>query len=335
MTARRWTLARRPEGVPSTEDFRLETFEPPAPGEGQVAIAVETISVDPGMRSRLSGDSYAAALPLGATVESAGIGRVIESRNAKFAPGDIVSGGFGWTSHVLSDGRGVTKLDAALLAPPVGLTAAIGVLGVPGLTAYFGLIDLGKPKAGETLLVSSAAGPVGATAGQAAKILGLTVVGIAGGAAKCAYLREIGFDAAIDYKAEPDLAAAIRREAPKGVDVYFDNVGAEQLDAAILNMRPGGRIVVSGQVAEYNAANPRGIRYVTPFITHRLTMSGLVVYDYRARFPQAMAEMAGWIREGRLKHREEFVDGLERAPEAFIGLFRGDNFGRRLVRVGG
>lgn len=334
MTGQRWVLAARPDGTPKVQDFRLERFDVPEIKDGEALIGVTHISVDPGMRSRLTGDSYAAALDLGATVESAGIGTVVASRSARLPEGATVMAGTGWTTHLISDGRGVAVLDAGLFSGAVRPTAAIGVLGIPGLTAYFGLTDLGKPKAGETLLVSSAAGPVGATALQVGRKLGLKTIGIAGGAAKCGYVLDYAkADACIDYKAEADLVAAIRREAPDGIDIYFDNVGGAQLDAAILNMKPGGRIVVSGQVSEYNAVTPRGIRWVTPFITKRLRMEGLVVYDYRKRFPEAQAEMAGWINDGSLTYREDITDGFERLPEAFIGLFNGDNFGRRLVTV--
>lgn len=331
---RHWVLAHRPDGLPKGSDFRLERTSLPAPKDGEALIAVDFVSVDPGMRSRLSGDSYAAALGLGETVESAGVGHVVESRSARLPEGATVMGGFGWTTHAISDGRGIQVLDPAIFSCRITPTASIGVLGIPGLTAYFGLTDLGRPKAGETLLVSSAAGPVGATAVQIGKKLGLTVIGIAGGAAKTSYVRDdLKADAAIDYRAESDLAAAIKRAAPDGIDIYFDNVGGEQLDAAILNLKQGGRIVVSGQVSEYNAAAPRGIRWVTPFITKRLRMEGLVVYDYRKRFGEAQAAIAGWINDGSLSYREEIVAGFERLPEAFAGLFRGENFGRRLVRI--
>ena len=332
MQTQRWVLAQRPDGLPAATDFRLETSQLPELKDGEALIAVEHVSVDPGMRSRLSGDSYAAALGLGETIESAGVGRVIKG-NARLPEGALVMGGFGWTSHAITDGRGAQVLDPAVFADPISATASIGVLGIPGLTAYFGLTDLGKPKAGETLLVSSAAGPVGATAVQIGKQLGLRVVGIAGGDAKTAYLRDVlKADAVIDHRLG-DLTMAINKAAPEGVDIYFDNVGGEQLDAAILNLKPKGRIVVSGQVSEYNAAEPRGIRWVTPFITKRLRMEGLVVYDYRKQFGEAQAAIAGWIRSGALSFREEIIDGFEKLPEAFIGLFKHENFGRRLVRV--
>lgn len=334
MTAQRWVLAHRPDGLPQPSDFRIEPLDVRPLADGEALIRVSHVSVDPGMRSRLSADSYAAALRLGDTIESAGIGTVATSRNAKLPEGATVMGGFGWTSHVISDGRGVQVLDPAIFSGPITPTAAIGVMGIPGLTAYFGLFDLGKPKAGETLLVSSAAGPVGATALQIGKALGLKTIGIAGGAAKRAYvLEEARADGCIDYQSQTELTDAIQREAPEGVDIYFDNVGGVQLDAAILNMKPNGRIVVSGQVSEYNAVEPRGIRWITPFITKRLRMEGLVVYDYRKRFPEAHARLAAWIADGTVRYREEIIDGFDALPDAFIGLFSGQNFGRRLVRL--
>ena len=334
-TLRRWVLAKRPQGVPQADDFRLEQAPLPELGDGQALIRVEHISVDPGMRSRLSGDSYAPALPVGATIESAGVGTVLESRNAKLKEGTQVWGGFGWQSHFVSDGRGVQALDPAIYQRKIKPTAAIGVFGIPGLTAFFGMFEIGKPKAEQVVLVSSAAGTVGATAGQIAKIVGCTAIGLAGSDAKCAYLKEIGFDVAINYKTAGDLTAAFKQAAPKGIDIYFDNVGGETLDAAILNMRRGGRIVVSGQISEYNTTNPRGIRHTLPFITQRLKMEGLVVYDYGVQFNEARAQLAEWVRTGKLSYREEIIDGLEQAPSAFIGLFTGDSFGRRLVHASG
>jgi NADPH-dependent curcumin reductase CurA len=285
------------------------------------------------MRGRLSGDSYAAGLKIGDTIESAGIGEIIASKSERFAVGDMVMGGLGWTQALTHPDRGLQKLDPALFDDKVAMTATIGVLGVPGLTAWFGLQDLGQPQADETLLISSAAGPVGATCGQIGKTLGLSVIGIAGGADKCAYLTDLGFDAVIDYKAEDNLVNAIEAAAPDGVDIYFDNVGGEMLDAAILNMKPKGRIVVSGQVAEYNREKPVGIRQTTRFITHRLRMEGLVVYDYAKQFPKAQAAIAALIRDGKLAYKEDISDGIEDAPRAYATLFAGANFGRRLIKA--
>lgn len=330
---KRWTLAKRPSGVPSEDCFALESFAPDAPQDGQLLIKTHYFSLDPGMRGRLSGDSYAAGLKIGDTIESAGIGEIIASKSERFAVGDMVMGGLGWTQALTHPDRGLQKLDPALFDDKVAMTATIGVLGVPGLTAWFGLRDLGQPQAGETLLISSAAGPVGATCGQIGKTLGLSVIGIAGGADKCSYLTDLGFNAVIDYKAEDNLVNAIEAAAPDGVDIYFDNVGGEMLDAAILNMKPKGRIVVSGQVAEYNREKPVGIRQTTRFITHRLRMEGLVVYDYAKQFPEAQATMAALIRDGKLAYKEEISDGIEDAPRAYAALFTGANFGRRLIKA--
>jgi NADPH-dependent curcumin reductase CurA len=319
--------------VPSEDCFALESFTLDAPQDGQVLIRTHYFSLDPGMRGRLSGDSYAAGLKIGDTIESAGIGEIIASKSERFAVGDMVMGGLGWTQALTHPDRGLQKLDPALFDDKVAMTATIGVLGVPGLTAWFGLQDLGQPQAGETLLISSAAGPVGATCGQIGKTLGLSVIGIAGGADKCAYLTDLGFDAVIDYKAEDNLVNAIEAAAPDGVDIYFDNVGGEMLDAAILNMKPKGRIVVSGQVAEYNREKPVGIRQTTRFITHRLRMEGLVVYDYAKQFPKAQAAIAALIRDGKLAYKEDISDGIEDAPRAYATLFAGANFGRRLIKA--
>lgn len=334
INAKRWVLASRPEGKPRLENFRLEEVKLPDIGEHEILIRTEFHSVDPGMRSRLSGDSYTAALPLGETIDSAMVGIVEASSNEKFKPGDRVTGGFGWVTHAISNGRGVQLLSPEMFHGKLRPTAAIGVLGIPGLTSYFGLLELGAPRAGETVLISSAAGPVGATAGQIAKQKGCRVIGIAGSAEKCDYVRSLGFDDCFSYRGA-DLRTAIREHCPDGVDIYFDNVGAKMLDAAILNMKEHGRIVVSGQVSEYNRAENElvGIRNVTRFITHRLRMEGLVVFDYFKRFREAQAEMAGWIHEGKLVYTEDVSEGIEGSAAAFIGLFEGENLGRRLIKV--
>ena len=332
--AKRWVLASRPAGKPKPENFRLEDITLPDPGEHELLIRTEHHSVDPGMRGRLSGDSYTAALPVGETIDSAMVGVVEASNNEKFAAGDRVTGGVGWVSHAISNGRGIQKLDPAIYHGALRPTAAIGVLGIPGLTSYFGLLDLGRPKEGDTVLISSAAGPVGAAAGQIAKMQGCKVVGIAGSKEKCDYVTGLGFDDCFSYRGA-DLRAAMREHCPDGVDIYFDNVGGEMLDAAILNMKEHGRIVISGQVSEYNRAESelRGIRNVTRFITHRLRMEGLVVFDYFKQFREAQAEMAGWIHAGKLQYTEDVSDGIEGSAAAFIGLFEGENLGRRLIKV--
>lgn len=331
-TNRRFVLARRPQGVPVADDFRLETVDLPNPADGQVVVANRFVSVDPGMRSRLSAaETYAAPLEIGAVIEGATVGQVVASNNPKYQPGDWVAAAFGWQDYGLGDGRGMRKLADDRLPP----STAIGVLGIPGMTAYFGLSEIGRPKEGETVLVSSAAGAVGSAAGQIAAIKGARAIGIAGGPDKCRWLaEELGFAAAIDRRAEPDLAAAVARACPDGVDVLFDNVGNALVDAVLPLMRRGGRIVVSGQVADYNAGLGRpGIVNTQFFITSRLTMAGLVAFDYVRQYPQAWAEMTDWILSGRLKYREDVVDGLQHLPSAFIGLFKGENFGRKLIRL--
>ena len=333
--AKRWVLASRPDGKPKLANFRLEDVTLPDIGEHEILIRTEFHSVDPGMRGRLSGDSYTAALPLGETVDSAMVGIVEASNNEKFKVGDRVTGGFGWVSHAVSNGRGVQVLDPAIYHGNLRPTAAIGVLGIPGLTSYFGLLDLGEPKEGNTVLISSAAGPVGATAGQIAKMKGCRVVGIAGSKEKCDYVTSLGFDATINYRETKDMVAAIKAACPDGIDIYFDNVGGAMLDAAILNMKDHGRIVVSGQVSEYNRGPDElvGIRNVTRFITHKLRMEGLVVFDYFKSFRAAQAEMAAWIHAGRLVYTEDISNGIEGSAKAFVGLFEGENHGRRLIKV--
>ena len=330
---RKMTLAKHPDGVPAHDCFALVPCALKDIQDGEVIIKVDYFSLDPGMRGRLSGDSYAAGLKIGDKIESAGVGTILQSKSDKFASGDIVSGALGWSEATVHRDRGLKKIEPGLLSEHVSATAFIGVLGVPGLTAWFGLNDLGAPAEGNTLLISSAAGPVGATCGQLGKHLGLKVVGIAGGAEKCAYLSSLGFDDAIDYKANTPLKATIATACPDGVNIFFDNVGGETLDAALVNMSLGGRIVVSGQVAEYNRQNPVGIREVTRFITHRLRMEGLVVYDYAPKFSDAIDQMAALINAGKITYTEDIIEGIENAPDAYAGLFGGENLGRRLIKT--
>ena len=333
MRNRRVILAAHVTGEPREDNFAVETVDQAPPGEGEVLVRNAFVSVDPGMRGRLSGEtSYAPPLPLGAVVGSASVGRVIASRHAGFAVGEAVAGASGWQELGLSDGRGLRRIPEG----PIPLSAHIGVLGVPGLTAYFGLLDIGAPKPGETVLVSTAAGAVGSAAGQIARIHGARAVGIAGGEAKRRWLLDdLGFDAAIDRLAEPDIAAAVARECPDGVDVFFDNVGNSLVDRMLPLMRLHGRIVISGQTADYNltADERTGLKNTRAFITHRLKMQGLVVFDYAADFPRAWADLTGWILDGRLKYREDIVEGLEALPGAFVDLFHGRNFGRKLGRL--
>lgn len=332
---RRVVLASRPTGVPTKQDFLIEQIDLGEPGEGEILVRNLYASVDPGMRSRLGETaSYAEPLPIGGVIESANIGEVIASQNEKFAVGDVVTAGFGWQEYALSDGRGVMKVDEDRLPS----TTAIGVLGIPGLTSYFGLLKTGALKEGETVVISSAAGTVGAVAGQIANLKGATVVGIAGGTTKCEWVKnELGFDHVIDYKACDDIRMAVRDVCKGGVDIYFDNVGNAMVEAMLPLMKVGGRIVVSGQIADYNIddADRPAVRSTSGFITKRLRMEGLVVFDYFREFRQARQEIADWIVSGDIKYHEDISDGLETLPAAFIGLFHGESLGRRLVRLNG
>ena len=325
------------EGLPSLENFALEEVETPAPKDGQFLVRHIWASVDPGTRSRLSGgDSYAAALPLGKPIDGFNVGIVEASEHPAFPVGTKVFCAGGWRTHSLQTGKGfIGKVPDAV---PLPLSYWIGVLGVPGLTAWFGLKTVAKFTEGDRVLITSAAGPVGATAGQLAKAGGATkVVGIAGSDEKCRWLtEEAGFDVAINYKTVPDLDAALADAFPDGIDLLFDNVGNQMIDRVLPKLRLNGRICVSGQVADYNIdpAERHGIRNTAPFITHRINMQGLVVFDFAKAFPEALQAMAGMIAAGQLHLKEDRFDGIETMPDAFCGLFRGENFGRRVIKVG-
>lgn len=324
------------DGAPGPENFRLETLPTPEPGEGRFRVRHIFNSVDPGTRSRLSGgDSYAPALPLGHPIDGFSVGLVEASQNPDYPEGTHVYFAGGWRSHSIQSGRGfIGKIPPHSQLP---LSLWIGVLGVPGLTAWFGLKSVGQFQSGDRVLISSAAGPVGATAGQLARHAGAEqVIGIAGSDTKCAWLIEkAGFDKAINYKTVPDLSVAIGDALPEGVDLLFDNVGNAMIDRVLPIMRQNGRICVSGQVADYNLspAETPGIVHTKPFITHRVRMQGLVVFDFMRDFPVALDDMAGMIAAGHLHVKEEIFEGLEAMPEAFCGLFRGENFGRRIVHL--
>ena len=325
------------DGLPKPTDFALEETETPSPGEGQFLVRHIWASVDPGSRARLSGrDSYTGALPLGETMGGFNVGIVEASNHPDWPVGTKVTCAGGWATHSLQNGRGfLAKIPDAVNLP---LSYWIGVLGVPGLTGWFGLKRVGEFKEGDRVLVTSAAGPVGATAGQLAKASGAAqLVGIAGTDEKCDWLvREAGFDAAINYKTVAGLDAAISEHFPKGIDLLFDNVGNTMVDRCLPKMRPNGRVVISGQVADYNLApkERHGIQNTDVFITHRIKMQGLVVFDDARQFPEALTAMAGMIAKGELKLKEDRFEGVENMPEAFCGLFTGDNFGRRVVKVG-
>lgn len=325
------------DGPPKPSDFKLETLPLPEPKDGQFRVRHVWCSVDPGTRSRLSGgDSYAAALPLGKPIDGFSVGVIEASNNPDWPVGTKVFCAGGWKTHSIQSGKGFIGKVADV--PGVPLSAWIGVLGVPGLTAWFGIRDIARIKPGDAVLVTSAAGPVGATAGQLAKAWGASkVVGVAGSDAKCQWLvNEAGFDFAINYKTERDLDAAIAEYFPKGVDVLFDNVGNAMVNRVLPLMAMHGRICISGQVADYNLTPEQtpGIVNTKPFITHRVNMQGLVVFDFARGFPEALGTMATMIADGGLKMQEERFDGIASMPEAFCGLFRGENSGRRVVKVG-
>jgi len=331
---KRVALARHIEGVPTAEDFRLEEAPLPMVEDGKFLVANSFVSADPGTRSRLSpGASYAPPLPPGATVDGFAVGSVIESRNERFPVGTLVTHGGGWSTHALSSGRGY-----CIALPEIGVpeSAWIAVLGVPGMTAWFGLKRVAAIQPADTVLVTSAAGPVGATAGQLARHFGASrVVGLAGSAEKRDWLvEECGFDAALDYR-DPDLDLAVKAALPNGIDILFDNVGNAMIDRMLPQMKLRGRIVISGQVADYNTPPEQvpGIRQTREFIARRLRMEGMVVFDDLPMFAGAQSEVAGMLKDGSLKTREVIGEGIESLPGLFAGLFSGTDFGRRLARI--
>jgi hypothetical protein len=330
---RQFKLIARPVGMPKRADFEFTSAPVGEPSAGEVLVKVQYISLDPAMRGWMNeGKSYIPPVKLGEVMRAGAAGKVIASKNAAFAAGDYVTGWAGVQEYSLSDGNGLTKVDPRLAPLPVYL----GTLGMPGMTAYFGLLDVGKPQPGNTVVVSGAAGAVGTVVGQIAKIKDCRVVGIAGGADKCRYLtEELGFDAAIDYKAG-DVKEGLRQHCPKGVDVYFDNVGGDILDTVLTRIGRGARIVICGAISQYNNTTPvKGPSNYLSLLVNRASMTGMVVFDYTNRYALAAREMAGWMAEGKLKSREDIVDGFESFPETLLKLFKGENVGKLLIRVGG
>jgi NADPH-dependent curcumin reductase CurA len=333
--AKRIVLAARPKGEPRASDFRIEDCPVPVPGEGEVLLRTIWLSLDPYMRGRMSdGPSYATPVPIGGVMEGATVSEVVASHNPGFANGDIVLARAGWQSHALSHGKDLRKVDPKL-AP---VSTAVGVLGMPGMTAYTGLLDIGKPQAGETVVVAAASGAVGSAVGQIAKIKGARAVGIAGGKDKCDYVKnELGFDDCLDHRA-PDLAAKLRDACPKGIDVYFENVGGAVFEAVFPQLNAFARVPVCGLIAHYNDTEPTVPKWAASMmravLTKRLTIRGFIVSDFAARHGDFLRDMSQWLREGKLKHREFVTEGLDSAPAAFMGLLKGANFGKQLVRVG-
>jgi NADPH-dependent curcumin reductase CurA len=323
-------LQRRPSGMPVPEDFQVVDRPLPEPAAGEVLLRGIYLSLDPYMRGRISGvRSYARPTEIGEVIEGRVVGQVARSNHPDFRAGDYAAGGYGWQLYSAVPGDGLLKLDPA--AAPI--STSLGVLGMPGMTAYIGLSDIGQPKAGETVVVSAASGAVGAVAGQLAKHQGARVVGIAGGADKCRYVKdELGFDAAVDHRSA-DLGAALDAACPKGIDVYFENVGGAVQQAVFPRLNDFGRMVMCGMISEYNDREPRPGPNLGAVVRKRLKIQGFIVSDQRHRQAEFRAMVAPLVKNGQLKYREDIVDGLDHAPDAFIGLLQGKNFGKLLVRL--
>ena len=330
-TNRKFTLAARPVGMIKPSDFSFSETPVSEPADGQLLIKTLYISLDPAMRGWLNdAKSYIPPVQIGEVMRAGALGEVLASKHPKFQVGDTVVGVTGVQSHAISDGKGLTKIDPKL-AP---LPKYLGVLGMPGMTAYFGLLDVGQPKAGETVVVSGAAGAVGQIVGQIAKINGCKVVGIAGGKDKCDFVvKELGFDSCIDYKSE-DVKKALRTAAPDGVDVYFDNVGGDILDAVLTQIRMKARIVICGAISQYNNTTPvKGPANYLSLLVNRARMEGLVVFDYAKRYMEAAMQMGQWMAQGKLKSREHIVEGIEKFPQTLNMLFSGENTGKLIIKV--
>jgi NADPH-dependent curcumin reductase CurA len=334
-TARRIVLVSRPVGAPTPDNFRIEEMPIPKPGPGEVLLRTRWLSLDPYMRGRMSdAPSYATPVGIGEVMVGGTVSEVLASNNPGFEIGEMVVDRTGWQTHAVSNGQGLRKIDPKI-APP---STALGVLGMPGMTAYTGLLEIGKPQPGETVAVAAASGPVGSLVGQIAKLKGARAVGIAGGEQKCAYVKnELGFDDCVDHRGR-DFPERLAQACPKGIDVYFENVGGAVFDAVLPLLNPFARVPVCGQVSQYNATDlPPGPNQLPSamlsVLRKRLTLRGFIVSDFAARQDEFLREVSGWLRDGRIKYREDVVDGLERAPQAFIGLLKGENFGKMLVRV--
>ena len=331
-TTREWHLAERPQGEPDADCFELQETELPEPNPGELLVRVTYLSVDPYMRGRMSaGESYAEPWAVGDVLKGGVVGEVVESHSEAYSEGDLVTGEGRWGEYSLLDAGEVAPVDPAVADQP----AYLGTLGMPGRTAYFGLLEVGEPKPGDTVVVSGAAGAVGSVVGQIAKLNGCHVVGFAGSEEKDDWLTDdLGFDAAINYKSTDDYSAALAEAAPEGVDVYFDNVGGPITDAVFPQLNLDARVAVCGQIAHYNDETvPTGPRKLPQIIAPRATVEGLLVGDFVTRFGEASEQLGKWVAAGDLQHRETVVDGLENAPDAFLGLFSGDNIGKQVVQV--
>jgi NADPH-dependent curcumin reductase len=328
---RQFKLAARPVGLPKQSDWTYEESPVPQPRDGEVLTKIHYISLDPAMRGWMNeGKSYIRPVAIGEVMRAGTVGEVVASKNPQFKVGDFVVGTDGVQSYAVSDGKGYHKVDPKL-AP---LPKYLGVLGMPGMTAYFGLLDVGQPKAGETVVVSGAAGAVGQIVGQIARIKGCRAVGIAGGQDKCDFVTgELGFDACVDYK-HGDLKEGLKRHCPDGVDVYFDNVGGDMLDVLLTRIRMKARIVICGAISQYNNTTPvKGPANYMSLLVNRARMEGMVVFDYAKRYGEAAQQMGQWMAQGKLKSREHIVEGIETFPDTLLKLFSGENFGKLLIKV--
>jgi leukotriene B4 12-hydroxydehydrogenase/15-oxo-prostaglandin 13-reductase len=332
MVNRQFVLASRPVGMPKESDFRLAETLVPAVREGEVLLHALYLSVDPYMRGRMNAaKSYAPSVEVGEMMVGGGVARVVESKNPGYAVGDVVNLQIGWQEYAVSNGESLRRIDPNV-AP---VSTALGVLGMPGLTAYFGLLEVCGVNPGETVVVSAAAGAVGSVVGQIAKIKGCRAVGIAGGPDKTRYvMEECGLDAALDYKSTTDYAVAIKELCPGGVDVYFDNVGGPVTDAVLANLNARARIAICGQISQANDTQPStGPRLWRHILVARAKVQGFLVFDYAARYAPALEQLAQWVRSGQIRYREDIIEGFENMPRALIGLFRGENLGKRLVKI--
>ena len=330
-TNRRFLLAKRPVGAVRRDDFSFETVPAEQPGEGQVLVRNLYLSLDPAMRGWMNeGKSYIPPVALGQVMRALGVGEVVASNHPGYQPGDYVSGALGVQDYFTGEPQGMHKIDPNLAPLPRYLSA----LGMTGMTAYFALLEVGQPKAGDTVVISGAAGAVGSIVGHSAKIKGCRVVGFAGGSEKCQYLKdELGFDGVIDYKSE-DVLAGLKRECPKGVDVYFDNVGGDILDAVLTRINFKARIVICGAISQYNNKEAvKGPANYLSLLVNRARMEGFVVMDYTKDYGKAALEIAGWLASGQVKSKEDVVEGLETFPETLLKLFSGENFGKLVLKV--
>jgi len=327
----KFELAARPVGLPKRSDWKYAEEPVRDLRDGELLVKLLYISLDPAMRGWINeGKSYVPPVAIGEVMRAGGLGRVVDSKNPAFASGDCVTGLLGVQEYAVSDGKNLMKIDPKIAPLPVYL----GALGMTGMTAYFGLLDVGQPKPGDTVVISAAAGATGMVAGQIAKIKGCRAIGIAGGPQKCEFVvKQLGFDAAIDYKSE-DVRKALQQHCPKGIDIYFDNVGGDILDAALSQLARGARVLICGAISQYNNTTPiKGPSNYLSLLVNRATMKGFLVFDYASRYAEAAREMAGWYAAGKLKTREDIAEGFDNFPEVFLKLFKGENTGKLMLKV--